>query len=103
MRIAREEIFGPVLSIQFYESEEEAIAIANDTEYGLAAFVSGEIEEARRIAKEIRAGRVYINGAAIDRTVPFGGYKRSGNGREYGIFGFEEYLEVKAILGHENP
>jgi aldehyde dehydrogenase (NAD+) len=100
MRIAREEIFGPVLSMQFYDTDEAAIALANDTEYGLAAFVSGELEEARRIANEIRAGRVYINGAAVDRTVPFGGYKRSGNGREYGVFGFEEYLEVKAVLGH---
>src|ERR1700735_342396 len=75
MQIARDEIFGPVLSMQFYDSEEEAIGIANDTEYGLAAFVSGEAGAARRLAKEIRAGRVYINGAAVDRTVPFGGYK----------------------------
>jgi aldehyde dehydrogenase (NAD+) len=102
MRVAREEIFGPVLSIQFYESEAEAIEIANDTDYGLAAFVSaGTPEEAYSVANQVRAGRVYINGAAVDRTVPFGGYKRSGNGREYGIFGFEEYLEVKAVLGHK--
>jgi len=100
MRIAREEIFGPVLSMHFYDSEEEAVAIANDTEYGLAAFISGDLDEARRVATQIRAGRVYLNGAAVDRTVPFGGFKRSGNGREYGVFGFEEYLEVKAVLGH---
>jgi len=100
-RIYRDEIFGPVLAISFYDTEDEAIAMANDTEYGLAAFISGDLEEARRVAKKIRAGRVYINGAAVDRTVPFGGFKRSGNGREYGIFGFEEYLEVKAVLGFE--
>lgn len=101
MRITREEIFGPVLAIQFYDNIDEAVRLANDTEYGLAAFISGEIEEARRVANRIRAGRVYLNGAPVDRTVPFGGFKRSGNGREYGIFGFEEYLEVKAVLGHK--
>jgi len=100
MRVAREEIFGPVLSIHIYDDEDEAVEIANDTEYGLAAFISGDLEEARRVATRIRAGRVYLNGAAVDRTVPFGGFKRSGNGREYGVFGFEEYLEVKAVLGH---
>lgn len=101
MRIAREEIFGPVLSIINYETEEEAIAIANNTPFGLAGFVqSSDPERARRIANRIRAGRVYLNGAPFDRSLPFGGYKQSGNGREFGLFGFEEYLEVKAILGY---
>ncbi|GAA4338257.1 aldehyde dehydrogenase family protein [Pigmentiphaga soli] len=100
MRIAREEIFGPVLSIMSYDSEDEAIAIANDTPFGLAGFVqSRDRERARAVANAIRAGRVYLNGAAFDRSLPFGGYKQSGNGREFGVFGFEEYLEVKAILG----
>jgi len=101
MRIAREEIFGPVLSIMSYDSEEEAIDIANDTPFGLAGFVqSGDPDRARAVANRIRAGRVYLNGAPFDRALPFGGYKQSGNGREFGIFGFEEYLEVKAILGY---
>jgi aldehyde dehydrogenase (NAD+) len=100
MRIARDEIFGPVLSILDYADEEEAIAIANDTPFGLAAFVqSGDPARARRVANRLRAGRVYFNGAAFDRSLPFGGYKQSGNGREFGIFGFEEYLEVKALVG----
>ncbi len=100
MRIAREEIFGPVLSILSYDSEEEAIAMANDTPFGLAGFVqSRDLARARRVANRIRAGRVYLNGAPFDRSLPFGGYKQSGNGREFGVFGFEEYLEVKAILG----
>ena len=101
MRIAREELFGPVLSIINYETEEEAIAIANNTPFGLAGFVqSANPERARKIANRIRAGRVYLNGAPFDRSLPFGGYKQSGNGREFGVFGFEEYLEVKAILGY---
>ncbi len=100
MRIAREEIFGPVLSIISYDTEDEAIEIANDTPFGLAGFVqSKDRDHARRVANRIRAGRVYLNGAPFDRSLPFGGYKQSGNGREFGIFGFEEYLEVKAILG----
>jgi aldehyde dehydrogenase (NAD+) len=102
MRIAREEIFGPVLSILSYDTEEEAIAIANDTPFGLAGFVqSADLRRAREVANRIRAGRVYLNGAPFDRSLPFGGYKQSGNGREFGVFGFEEYLEVKAILGAE--
>ncbi|WP_117195603.1 aldehyde dehydrogenase family protein [Rhizobium terrae] len=101
MRIAREEIFGPVLSIISYETEEEAIEIANDTPFGLAGFVqSKDPERARKVANRIRAGRVYLNGAGFDRSLPFGGYKQSGNGREFGLFGFEEYLEVKAVLGY---
>jgi aldehyde dehydrogenase (NAD+) len=100
MTIAREEIFGPVLSIIAYDSEEEAVEIANDTPFGLAGFVqSGDRDHALRVASRIRAGRVYLYGAPFDRSLPFGGYKQSGNGREFGVFGFEEYLEVKAILG----
>jgi aldehyde dehydrogenase (NAD+) len=101
MRIAREEIFGPVLSIMSYDTEDEAVEIANDTPFGLAGFVqSRDPDRARAIANRFRAGRVYLNGAPFDRSLPFGGYKQSGNGREFGVFGFEEYLEVKAILGH---
>ncbi|MDF2119701.1 aldehyde dehydrogenase family protein [Roseiarcaceae bacterium H3SJ34-1] len=100
MRIAREEIFGPVLSIMSYDSEDEAVEVANDTPFGLAGFVqSDDVERARAIGRRIRAGRVYLNGAGFDRSLPFGGYKQSGNGREFGVFGFEEYLEVKAMLG----
>jgi aldehyde dehydrogenase (NAD+) len=100
MRIAREEIFGPVLSIMSYETEDEAVEIANNTPFGLAGFVqSSDPARARRIAHRIRAGRVYYNGAPFDRALPFGGYKQSGNGREFGRFGFEDYLEVKALLG----
>jgi aldehyde dehydrogenase (NAD+) len=103
MRIAREEIFGPVLSIMSYGTEDEAIEIANDTPFGLAGFVqSKDLKRARTVANRIRAGRVYLNGAPFDRSLPFGGYKQSGNGREFGVFGFEEYLEVKAILGDRN-
>ena len=101
MRIAREEIFGPVLSILLYETEDEAVEIANDTPFGLAGFVqSKDPDHARSVANRIRAGRVYLNGAPFDRSLPFGGYKQSGNGREFGRFGFEEYLEVKAVLGY---
>ena len=99
MDIVREEIFGPVLSVMFFDSEDEAVAMANDTLYGLSAYVSaGDLAEAQRIGKRIRAGRVYLNGAPADRSIPFGGYKQSGNGREKGEFGLEEYLEVKAML-----
>ncbi|MEO3387999.1 aldehyde dehydrogenase family protein [Mesorhizobium sp. CAU 1741] len=100
MRIAREEVFGPVLSMMTYDTEDEAIEIANATPFGLAGFVqSNDAERARRVANRIRAGRVYFNGASFDRSLPFGGYKQSGNGREFGVHGFEEYLEVKALLG----
>jgi aldehyde dehydrogenase (NAD+) len=102
MTIAREEIFGPVLSMITYDTVEQAIAIANDTPYGLAGYVqAGDLDRARQVAKQVRAGRVYLNGAPADPGVPFGGYKQSGNGRECGIFGFEEYLEVKAVLGYQ--
>ncbi|WP_183919755.1 aldehyde dehydrogenase family protein [Rhizobium lentis] len=101
MRIAREEIFGPVLSIMPYKDEEEAISIANDTVYGLGAHVqSSDPERARRVALRIRAGQVHINYPAWDGAAAFGGYKRSGNGREYGVYGLEEYLETKSILGY---
>jgi len=101
MRIAREEIFGPVLSILCYDTEDEAVEIANDTPFGLAGFVQcTDLQHARKVASRIRAGRVYLNGAPFDRSLPFGGYKQSGNGREFGVFGFDEYLEVKAIVGY---
>jgi len=101
MRVAREEIFGPVLVILPYRDEEEAIAIANDSVYGLGAHVqSADIERARRVAGRIRAGQVLINYPAWNAHAPFGGYKRSGNGREYGVHGLEEYLETKAIIGY---
>ena len=99
MTIAREEIFGPVLSILPYEDEEEAIAIANDTPYGLAAYVQGSQDRARAVARRLRAGNVHINGASPTMAVPFGGYKQSGNGREWGKYGLEEFLEVKAAIG----
>jgi aldehyde dehydrogenase (NAD+) len=100
MTIARQEIFGPVLAILVYQDEEEAIKLANDTPYGLAAYVqSGDPARARRVAGRLRAGNVYVNGANPDINVPFGGYKQSGNGREWGIAGLEEYLETKAVLG----
>ncbi|SDO64763.1 aldehyde dehydrogenase (NAD+) [Lutimaribacter pacificus] len=101
MRIAREEIFGPVLSILPYDSEEEAIGIANDTPYGLAAYVqSASLERARAVGRALRAGGVHLNYPAVDRGAPFGGYKQSGNGREWGRFGLEEFLEIKAIVGY---
>jgi aldehyde dehydrogenase (NAD+) len=104
MRIAREEIFGPVLAIIPYRDEQEALQIANDTVYGLGAHVqSGDLERARRFAGGIRAGQVHINYPAWDGNAAFGGYKRSGNGREYGVFGFEEYLETKSIVGYGAP
>ena len=103
MTIAREEIFGPVLCILGYDSEDEAVAIANDTDYGLGGYVqSGSLEHARAVGAKIRAGYVSLNNAGLDINVPFGGYKRSGNGREFADFGFDEYVETKAIVGF-NP
>jgi aldehyde dehydrogenase (NAD+) len=100
MEIAREEIFGPVLSIIGYDTEEEAIEIANDTEYGLGGYVhSKDIDHARAIAAQIRAGYISINNAGLDLNVPFGGYKHSGNGREFGDQAFGEFLEYKSMLG----
>jgi aldehyde dehydrogenase (NAD+) len=103
MTIAKEEIFGPVVSILGYESLDQAVEIGNDTEYGLAGYVNGaDIEKARQVARRLRAGQVSINGAS-DMTAPFGGYKMSGNGREWGDFAFHEFLETKAILGYAQP
>ena len=100
MRIAKEEIFGPVLSIIPFENEDQAINIANDTSYGLGNYVQTEDKEkAKRVAKKFRSGGVYINGKSSDPGTPFGGYRQSGNGREGGIWGLEEYLEVKTICG----
>jgi aldehyde dehydrogenase (NAD+) len=99
MRIAREEIFGPVIALIAYESEDDAIAIANDSPYGLAAYVySGDDARARRVANRLRAGIVRINDAQTDFSMPLGGYKTSGNGREYGEEGFCEYLEIKSVM-----
>ena len=100
MTIAREEVFGPVLSILPYKDEDDALSIANDTEYGLSGYVSGSQEKAQKFAEKIRSGNVHVNGAGPDFTAPFGGYKKSGNGREWGESGFEEFLEIKAILGY---
>lgn len=100
MRIAQEEIFGPVLSIIPYDNEADAIAIANDTIYGLAAYIfSSDVARANQVAAQINAGRICINGLSHDSKAPFGGFKQSGIGREYGVFGLEEYLEAKAIIG----
>ena len=101
MLTAREEAFGPVLALIPYESEDEAIAIANDNPYGLSSYVqSGDLEHAKRVGRRIRAGHVELNGARWDQGAPFGGYRRSGNGREHGVWGLEEFLEVKALLGY---
>jgi aldehyde dehydrogenase (NAD+) len=99
MTIAREEIFGPVLCIIPYETEADAVRIANDTPYGLSAYVQGSQDRARAVAKRLRAGNVHINGAFGGMGTPFGGYKQSGLGREGGKFGLEEFLEVKAAIG----
>ena len=104
MTIAKEEIFGPVVSILGYNNVDEAVKIGNDTEYGLAAYISGtDMEKVRDVASKLRAGQVSINGGAMDMTAPFGGYKMSGNGREWGDYGFHEYLETKAVLGFAPP
>lgn len=101
MRIAREEVFGPVLCILGYDSEDEAVRIANDTPYGLAAYVqSGDLDRARRIARLLRVGNVHINYPDWDTGAPFGGFKQSGNGREYAEFGLDDFLEVKGVIGH---
>jgi aldehyde dehydrogenase (NAD+) len=101
MTIAREEIFGPVLSIIGYEDDADAIRIANDTPYGLSGYVqSADLERARNVARQIRAGNIHVNGAGVDPGSPFGGYKQSGNGREFSLWGLEEFLETKAILGY---
>lgn len=100
MTIAREEIFGPVLSILIYQDEEDAIRIANDTVYGLAGYVqSGDPKRAGAVARRLRAGTIYLNGPAWDPSAPFGGYGQSGNGREYAEFGLAEFLEIKGVVG----
>jgi aldehyde dehydrogenase (NAD+) len=100
MTIAQEEVFGPVLVMIPFANEEEAIAIANDSPYGLAGYVqSGDVDRARRVARRIRAGGVYINGAGQGYGSPFGGYKQSGNGREWGVWGLHDFLEIKVING----
>ncbi len=100
MTIAREEIFGPVLSILPYGSLDEAVEIANDTPYGLSSYISGEPEEARQLATRLRTGMVHLNGAGTDIRAPFGGFKQSGNGREWGEWGFHDYMEIKAVMGY---
>ena len=98
MRVAKEEIFGPVLSIIPFETEEEAIKIVNETEYGLGNYVQTEDKEkAKRVSKKLKAGTIYVNGNGADPGAPFGGYKQSGNGREGGVWGLHEFLEVKTI------
>jgi aldehyde dehydrogenase (NAD+) len=102
MTIAREEIFGTVLSIIPYQNEDDAVRIANDTPYGLSGYVSSsDLDRARKIAARMRTGMVHINGAYLDSAAPFGGYKQSGNGREWGAHGIDEFLEVKSIYGYE--
>src|SRR5215471_13462958 len=103
MTIAREEIFGPVLCLIPYEDDDDAVQIANDSPYGLSGFVSSSnVERARKLAKRIRAGNVHINSARLDFSACFGGYKQSGNGREWGEAGIEEFLELKAVFGYAN-
>ena len=100
MTIAREEIFGPVLTIIGAKDEADAVQIANDTPYGLAGYVTGaSVEDAKRVGRQIRAGNINLQGVPNDRTAPFGGYKQSGNGREWGKYGLEDFLEVKAVAG----
>ncbi|HWU96023.1 MAG TPA: aldehyde dehydrogenase family protein [Sphingomonas sp.] len=99
MTIAREEIFGPVVTIIPYQDEEDAVRIANDTDYGLSAVVFGDADAVKRVAPRLRAGMVYVNGGQPDPNLPFGGYKQSGNGREHGKFGLAEFMEVKAMVG----
>ncbi|MBH2078543.1 MAG: aldehyde dehydrogenase family protein [Pseudomonadales bacterium] len=102
MPIAREEVFGPVLVIIPYDSEDEAVAIANDSPYGLSGYVTaGTLERARSVARRLRTGMVHLNGSKADNGAPFGGYKQSGNGREWGVYGLEDYLEVKSIFGYQ--
>ena len=101
MQVTREEIFGPVLVMMPFDNEAEAIAIANESIYGLGAYVSsGDFERARRVARRLRSGTVHINGAAMEYSTPFGGYKQSGNGREYAVHGIHDFQEVKGISGY---
>ena len=100
MTIAREEVFGPVLVMIGYEDDDDAVRIANDSAYGLSGYISGSSDRAKAMARRIRTGNVHLNGARGDLNAPFGGYKQSGNGREWGEFGMEEFLETKAIMGY---
>jgi aldehyde dehydrogenase (NAD+) len=100
MTIAVEEIFGPVLCILPYDTEEQAVTLANDTVYGLSGYVQGEQAHAQQVASQLRTGMVHINGAGSDQTMPFGGYKQSGNGREWGVEGINEFLETKTVFGY---
>ena len=100
MTIAQEEVFGPVLSLMPYDTLSEAITIANDSEYGLSGYVwHNDHQQAVDIAKQIRTGMVHINGKGLDSSAPFGGYKMSGNGREWGLHGLQEFIEYKSIYG----
>ncbi len=100
MTIAQEEIFGPVITILAYDDEDQAVEIANDTPYGLSGYVSsGDQEHAKAVARRLRTGMVHLNGSPLDNKAPFGGYKQSGNGREFGAHGLKEFLEVKSIFG----
>lgn len=102
MTIAKEEIFGPVLSILTFKTEEETVAMANNTDYGLGAYIStANLEKASELASRIQAGVVLINGAGFEMKAPFGGFKHSGIGREYGIYGLEDCLETKTITGFD--
>jgi aldehyde dehydrogenase (NAD+) len=101
MTIAVEEIFGPVLCMIPYDTEEQAIAMANDTVYGLSGYVqSANQEHAQAVARQLRTGMVHVNGAGSDQTMPFGGFKQSGNGREWGVEGIHEFLETKSVFGY---
>ncbi|MBL6717328.1 MAG: aldehyde dehydrogenase family protein [Pseudomonadales bacterium] len=101
MTIAQEEIFGPVLSLIGYKDDKDAVRIANDTVYGLSAYISGSAERAKAVAGKLRAGNVHLNGAGVNPGAPFGGYKQSGNGREFSVWGLEEFLETKAVIGFD--
>jgi aldehyde dehydrogenase (NAD+) len=104
MRVFQEEIFGPVLVMTPFKDEAQAVELANATEYGLSGYVqSADVERARRVASRMRTGMVHLNGAPTDAYAPFGGYRKSGNGREWGVFGLEDYLEVKAVMGWSAP
>jgi aldehyde dehydrogenase (NAD+) len=102
MRVAKEEIFGPVIAIMPYDSEEGVIHEANNTVYGLAAYIQSEdLEHARRVAGRMRAGTIYLNAPKPDIAAPFGGYKQSGNGREWSVFGLDDFMEIKGVAGYE--
>lgn len=103
MTIAQEEIFGPVIALIGYQDDDDAVRIANDSKYGLAGMVSSpDLDRARSVARRMRTGMVHVNGAPLDVSAPFGGYKQSGNGREFASHGLKEYLEAKAIMGYNS-